>query len=187
MSIYFVHFLISVLPLSILIAFITPDKKYIFKSFLVVFLGFLFGYFAFFIAAQFLKTENLILHYYFLSQDFPIFTSSLIDSEGISSLGFIALALLVCILIFFFLKWQKNFNQKTSFMLFLLLILIESDKALANILLTLMRNSIIETHAFLVSFVGKSNYFGVFGIYVYLIFITFLAFLSLKIRNKNIF
>ncbi len=225
MSIYFVHFLISVLPLSILMAFITPDKKYIFKSFLVVFLGFLFGYFAFFIAAQFLKTENLIfnfdfvfiglllvsfifyfwkkieilnfillgilsfctaLHYYFLSQDFPIFTSSLIDSEGISSLGFIALALLACILIFFFLKWQKNFNQKTSFMLFLLLILIESDKALANILLTLMRNSIIETHTFLVSFVGKSNYFGVFGIYVYLIFITFLAFLSLKIRKKNI-
>ncbi|ECK3407358.1 TPA: DUF2318 domain-containing protein, partial [Campylobacter jejuni] len=53
MSIYFVHFLISVLPLSILMAFITPNKKYIFKSFLVVFLGFLFGYFAFFIAAQF--------------------------------------------------------------------------------------------------------------------------------------
>ncbi|EAH6258919.1 DUF2318 domain-containing protein, partial [Campylobacter coli] len=91
-----------------------------------------------------------------------------------------------CILIFFFLKWQKNFNQKTSFMLFLLLILIESDKALANILLTLMRNSIIETHTFLVSFVGKSNYFGVFGIYVYLFFIIFLAFLSLQIRKKNI-
>lgn len=47
MSIYFMHFLISVLPLSILMAFITPNKKYIFKSFLVVFLGFLFGYFAF--------------------------------------------------------------------------------------------------------------------------------------------
>ncbi|EAC1969898.1 DUF2318 domain-containing protein, partial [Campylobacter coli] len=127
MSIYFVHFLSSILPLSILMAFITPDKRYIFKSFLALFLGFLFGYFAFFIAAQFLKTENLIfnfdfvfiglllvsfifyfwkkieilnfillgilsfctaLHYYFLSQDFPIFTSSLIDSEGISSLGF---------------------------------------------------------------------------------------------------
>ncbi|EAH6988319.1 DUF2318 domain-containing protein, partial [Campylobacter coli] len=153
MSIYFVHFLSSILPLSILMAFITPDKRYIFKSFLALFLGFLFGYFAFFIAAQFLKTENLIfnfdfvfiglllvsfifyfwkkieilnfillgilsfctaLHYYFLSQDFPIFTSSLIDSEGISSLGFIALALLICILIFFFLKWQKNINKKAS-------------------------------------------------------------------------
>lgn len=116
-------------------------------------MGFLFGYFAFFIAAQFLKTENLIfnfdfvfiglllvsfifyfwkkieilnfillgilsfytaLHYYFLSQDFPIFTSSLIDSEGISSLGFIALALLVCILIFFFLKWQKILIKKQA-------------------------------------------------------------------------
>ncbi|EAJ0665992.1 DUF2318 domain-containing protein, partial [Campylobacter coli] len=56
MSIYFVHFLSSILPLSILMAFITPDKRYIFKSFLALFLGFLFGYFAFFIAAQFLKT-----------------------------------------------------------------------------------------------------------------------------------
>ncbi|EAL5134284.1 DUF2318 domain-containing protein, partial [Campylobacter coli] len=157
MSIYFVHFLISVLPLSILMAFIASDKKYIFKSFLVVFLGFLFGYFAFFIAAQFLKTENLIfnfdfvfiglllvsfifyfwkkieilnfillgilsfctaLHYYNLTQDFPIFNGVLIDSEAISSLGFIALALLICILIFFFLKWQKNINKKASFILF---------------------------------------------------------------------
>ncbi|HEC2807127.1 TPA: DUF2318 domain-containing protein, partial [Campylobacter jejuni] len=66
MSIYFVHFLISVLPLSILMAFITPNKKYIFKSFFVVFLGFLFGYFAFFIAAQFLKTENLIFNFDFV-------------------------------------------------------------------------------------------------------------------------
>lgn len=40
MSIYFMHFLISVLPLSILMAFITPNKKYIFKSFLVVFWAF---------------------------------------------------------------------------------------------------------------------------------------------------
>ncbi|MFQ6342254.1 Fe-S-containing protein [Campylobacter sp. VTCC 70190] len=225
MSIYFVHFLINVLPLSVLMAFITPDKKYIVKSFLAIFLGFLFGYFAFFIAAQFLKTENLIfnfdfifisclliafvfyfwkkieilnfillgilsfciaLHYYFLSQDFPIFAGSLIDSEGIASLGFIILALMICILNFFFLKWQKNFNPKTSFMLFLFLVLIESDKALANILLTLMRNSIIDTHTFLVSFVGKSNYFGFFGIYVYLFFITLLAFLSLTKRQKNI-
>ncbi|MFK0463635.1 DUF2318 domain-containing protein, partial [Campylobacter jejuni] len=49
MSIYFVHFLISVLPLSILMAFITPNKKYIFKSLFVGFLGFIFGFFCFFI------------------------------------------------------------------------------------------------------------------------------------------
>ncbi|ECC2792830.1 DUF2318 domain-containing protein, partial [Campylobacter coli] len=126
------------------------------------------------------------LHYYNLTQDFPIFNGVLIDSEAISSLGFIALALLICILIFFFLKWQKNINKKASFILFLILIFIEGDKVLANILLTLMRNSFIETHTFLVSFVGKSNYFGVFGIYVYLFFIIFLAFLSLQIRKKNI-
>lgn len=225
MSIYFIHFLSSVLPLSILSAFITPRKKYIFKSFLAIFLGFLFGYFAFFIAAQYLKTENLIfnfnfifitcllisfifyfwqkiadfsfaligilsfgmaLHYYNLSQDFPIFNNSLIDSEAISSLGFIILALFVCILTFFFLKWQKDFSKKISFILFCVAVFIEGDKALANILLTLMRNSVIDTHAFLVSFVGKSNYFGAFGIYVYLFLIIFLAFLSLKMREKNI-
>lgn len=225
MSIYFIHFLSSVLPLSILSAFITPRKKYIFKSFLAIFLGFLFGYFAFFIAAQYLKTENLIfnfnfifaacllisfifyfwqkiinlsfaligivsfcmaLHYYNLSQDFPIFNNSLIDSEAISSLGFIILALFVCILTFFFLKWQKSFNKKASFVIFCIVIFIEMDKILANILLTLMRNSVIDTHTFLVSFVGKSNYFGSFGIYVYLFLIIFLAFLSLKMREKNI-
>ncbi|EAI6370109.1 DUF2318 domain-containing protein, partial [Campylobacter coli] len=92
------------------------------------------------------------LHYYNLTQDFPIFNGVLIDSEAISSLGFIALALLICILIFFFLKWQKNINKKASFILFLILIFIEGDKVLANILLTLMRNSFIETHTFLVSF-----------------------------------
>lgn len=61
MSIYFVHFLISVLPLSILMAFITPDKKYIFKSFLVVFLGFLFGYFAFFYRSTIFKNRKFNL------------------------------------------------------------------------------------------------------------------------------
>ncbi|MFK0381488.1 DUF2318 domain-containing protein, partial [Campylobacter coli] len=66
MSIYFVHFLISVLPLSILMAFITPNKKYIFKSFLVYFLGFLFGYFVFFIAAPFFKHKNLIFNFNFI-------------------------------------------------------------------------------------------------------------------------
>lgn len=225
MSIYFVHFISSILPLSILMAFITPNKKYIFKSFLAVFLGFLFGYFAFFIAAQFLKTQNLIfnfdfvfivclllgfvfyfwqkieilnfillgilsfcmaLHYYFLSQDFPIFNSSLIDSESIKSLAFIVLALFICVLNFFFLKWQKAFNPKLSFILFLALVFIESDKALANILHTLILISILDSYNFLVSFIGKSNYFGSFGIYVYLFLIICLAFLSLKMREKNI-
>ncbi len=60
----------------------------------------------------------IALHYYNLTQDFPIFNGVLIDSEAISSLGFIALALLICILIFFFLKWQKNINKKASFILF---------------------------------------------------------------------
>ncbi len=46
MSIYFVHFLISVLPLSILMAFIASDKNIFLKVF-SSFLGFLFGYFAF--------------------------------------------------------------------------------------------------------------------------------------------
>lgn len=225
MSIYFVNFISNILPLSILVAFINPDKKYIIKSFIAVFLGFLFGYFAFFISAQFLKTDNLIfnfnfifiasllisflfyfwekikilnltlsailsfciaLNYYYINQDLPIFSNSLLDSQTITSLGFIFLAFIICVLIFFFLKWQKIINKKASFIVFCIVIFVEMDRALANILLTLMRNSIIDTETFLVSFVGKSNYFGTFKIYLYIILIFILAFLSLKIRQNNI-
>lgn len=64
MSIYFVHFLISVLPLSILMAFITPNKNIflkVFRSFWAFYLDILL-----FIAAQFLKTENLIFNFDFV-------------------------------------------------------------------------------------------------------------------------
>ena len=96
------------------------------------------------------------------------------------------LAFIICVLIFFFLKWQKKINKKVSFIVFCLTILVEMDHALANILLTLMRNSIINTESFLVSFVGKSNYFGTFKIYLYIILILILVFLSLKIRKNNL-
>ncbi len=225
MSIYFVHFLSSILPLGVLVAFSTLKIKNIFKIFLSIFLGFLFAYFAFFIADKFLQTQNLIfnvnflfifclilnfvfyfwqkienlnlvfsailsfciaLNYYFLSQDFPIFTSSLIDNQTFESLGFISLAFIVCLMVFFFLRWQKNFNKLSSFFLFFVIVVIELNTSLANVFLTLMRENLISTYDFLLSFVAKSLYFGIYDIYIYLLILIILAFLSLKMRVKNI-
>lgn len=224
MSLYFVHFFSCALPLSVMISLTSKKFKHIFKQFLAIFLGFLFAYFAFFIAASSLQTQNLIfninfifvfclflcfvfyfwqkfdeifslifsfilsfctaLQYDFLSQDFPIFSTSLLDSQALISLGFIFLALGICILIFFFLRTQKN--SLASFILLALVVFLESDKILAQILLTLMRENFISTYDFLLSFVAKSFYFNTYSVYLYLVFIAILAFLSLKMRVKNI-
>ncbi|KAA6227831.1 DUF2318 domain-containing protein [Campylobacter sp. LR291e] len=219
MNIYFVHFISFFMPLFIFVSLIVP-KKAVLNNFLALFLGVLFSYFAFFIAAQFLKTQNLafvfnfvfivtclftpilffwqnkilsyiisfllsfclVLGYYTISQDFPIFSTSLLDSVAISSLGFIGLGMVFCVVIFFFLKWQKTYNKTLSFIFLILLILFEFDKVLANIFLTLMRNDIIPTYSVLLSFVAKSLYFGGFFIYIYLFYIIFLAFFTLRIR-----
>jgi len=61
MSIHFVILANYFLPLSFLAALLTPCKE-ISKSLLAIFIGFLFGYFAFFIAAQFLQTQNLVFN-----------------------------------------------------------------------------------------------------------------------------
>ncbi|MCH5336637.1 MAG: DUF2318 domain-containing protein [Campylobacter sp.] len=222
MSLYFVHFLTCILPLSIVISLICKNYKNIFKQFLAVFLGFLFAYFAFFIAASSLQTQNLLfnvnfafvfclflslvfyfwqkveifsliltfmlsfciaLQYYFLSQDFPIFSTSLLDSTAISSLAFIVLAIGICILFFFFLRGQEK--SLASFILFIFVLVLELDKILASIFLTLMRENFIPTDDFMLSFVAKSLYFSAYSVYVYLIFIMILAFLSLKKLVKN--
>ncbi len=221
MSLYFVHFLSAFLPLSILTSLCAKKFKNIFKQFLAIFLGFLFAYFAFFIASSFLQTQNLIfnvnfafliflllsfifvfwqkmgllnsifilalsfcfsLNYFFISQDFPIFSTSLLDSTALISLGFIFLALFICVLIFFFLRWQNS--VLTSFFLLFLVVLLEFDKIIANIFLVLMRENFIQTQDFLLSFVAKSLHFSIYFVYAYLAFILILAFLSLKMRVK---
>lgn len=223
MSIYFVHFFTSFLPLAVFAAFL---RQNITKTFLAVFLGFLFAYFGFFIAAQYLQTQNLIFNisflflglllfslwfyfwqkikllifvflallsfsfanfYFSLSQDFPLFNSSLLDSQTISSLAFIVLALLFCIVFFLFLTWQSKINPKSSFLFFFFIFLYEANKALTSIILTLMRENLIDTHEILLSYVAKSLYFSAYSVYFFLCFILFLTYLSFKTKplNKN--
>ncbi|MCX2682600.1 Fe-S-containing protein [Campylobacter sp. MIT 21-1685] len=223
MSIYFVHFLSSFLPLTVFTAFLRQQKS-IAKTFLAVFLGFLFAYFAFFIAAQYLQTQNLIFNvnflflglllfsflfyfwhkieilslifvaalsfcfanfYLFLSQDFPLFNNSLLDTQNISSLAFFVLALLLCIVLFFFLAWQSKINVKSSFLFYLLIFLYEANKAFSSIMLTLMRENIINTYEILLSYVAKSVYLNTYSTYFFFVYIFFLIFLSLKTVPKN--
>ncbi|KGI56112.1 Fe-S-containing protein [Campylobacter sp. MIT 97-5078] len=122
------------------------------------------------------------VRYYVLSQDFPIFTSSLLDSEAIKSLAFIILALVLALIFFFFLRWQFKFNQSLSFIFFAFVLGCELNTALANIFHTAMRQDLIYTYSPLLSYVAKSVYYAQFFVYMYLIFLLVLAFLLLRFK-----
>ena len=226
MSIYFIHFFTVFLPLVAVISFSTAFIKDIFKIFVGIFLAFLFGYFAFFISAAYLKTAQLHFYvnfifilcffalfvlsflkkelfvarlffviflsfsfsvrYYYLSQDFPIFTSSLLDTQAVISMGFILLAFVLCLIFFFFLRWQFALNKKLSLVFLSLLFLCEFDNTLANILLIAMRESLIDTHSLALSFVAKSLYYSKMTSYLYMFFILVLSFACLKLRTSGV-
>lgn len=190
-----------------------------------VFLGFLFGYFAYFIAANFLKTPELsffsnialivllialfilsalkftllnarialislsafafAVRYFILSQDFPIFTSSLLDTQAIICASFIVLAFILCLILFYFLRWNFAKSPKLSLFLLFLLLFFELNSALANIFLTAMREKLIPTDEFLLSYVAKSLYYADFANFAGLVFVAILAFFSLNFRPKN--
>lgn len=191
-----------------------------------IFVGFLFGYFAFFIASNFLKTPELqffanialivllialfilsclkfelvntrislialaafafAVKYFILSQDFPIFTSSLLDSQAVICGAFIFLAFLLCLILFIFLRFIFTQSPKFSLFLLFLMLFCELNNAAANILLTAMREKLIETDATLLSYVAKSLYYTDFANFTALFFVLILSFLCLKKRSTNL-
>ena len=142
--------------------------------------------FIFRLAFMFLMSFAFAIRYYYLSQDFPIFTSSLLDSQAIFSISFILLAFVLCFVLFFFLRWQFSLNKKLSLVILSLVFLCEFDKSLANILLIAMREHFIDTHSWTLSFVAKSLYYSKMMNYLYMFFVLVLAFASLKFKIKNL-
>lgn len=226
MSIYFIHFFNVFLPVIFLIALTSAKIKDINKIIISIFLAFLFGYFAFFIAANSLQSTqlyyftnilslicflalftlcffdkpfliarlffiiflsfNTAIRYFYKSQDYPLFISSLLDTQAVLSSSFILLAFILLTLIFIFLRWQFTLNKKLSLVLLFLLILGEFDKILADILLIAMRENIILTDEFTLSFVAKSQVLADMMPYFYLFFVLILSFASLKLKINNI-
>ena len=225
MSIYFIHFFSVFLPFIFVVALSSAYIKNTNRIFITVCISFLFGYFAFFIAANslqtaqlhffanflalicfiglfilsFLKKEFLIIRfsfitflsfavtirYFYISQDFAIFTSSLLDNQAIISLSFILLALVLLVLLFIFLRWQFALSKNLNLIFLTLIILCEFDKILASILLTAMRENLIPTDELTLSFVAKSLDYTDKMIYLYLLFTLILSFVCLKFRVKN--
>lgn len=226
MSIYFIHFFSVFLPFVFVVALASACMKHASRIFIAICTSFLFGYFAFFIAAHSLQTAQLhffanflaligfsvlfvlsfftkellmmrlffiillssavAIQYFYISQDFAVFTSSLLDNQAIISLSFILLAFILLILLFIFLRWGFALNKTLSLIFLALIILCEFDKILANILLTAMRENLIPTDELTLSFVAKSLDYADKMIYLYLFFALILSFACLKLRTTNI-
>lgn len=225
MSIYFIHFFSVFLPLVFIAALSSAKIKDIKAIVMSIFVAFLFGYFAFFIASNSLKNPELYffanfltlaclialfilcffekelfiirlvfiiflsfgvgIRYFQLSQDYPLFTSSLLDTQAVISLFFICFALIILNLIFAFLRWQFRLSKTLNLVLLFIFLLCEFDKLSAQLLHIAMRENIIPTDESVLSFVAKSQVLGDMLNYLYLFFILILSFNCLKFKAKN--
>lgn len=124
--------------------------------------------------------------YFVVSIDFPIFSTSLLDTLAISSFSFIFLAFVLCIGFYLFFTWIKEFNFLfLKFFVFFIVFLYIND-SFAHMFLYLMRNGMMDTWSFSLSYVAKSIYYANFYVYFLLIFTIFCVFLALKKRNFKI-
>ena len=225
---YFIHFFGVFLPFALAVSLVSACVKDIKKLASAVFVGFLFGYFAFFIAANYLRTSELhfyaniliigtfavlfvlaclkkellalklsfislasfafAVRYFYASQDFPIFTSTLLDSQAVISMAFIALAFVLCLILFVFTRWQAHLNPKLSLLVLFILLLCEVDRALASVLLVALRENFISdtSSGVILGFIAQSQHYSDFVVYLYLAFAVILGFSCLRFRVKNL-
>lgn len=189
----FTAFLFSYFAFFIAANSLHTAQLHFFANFIIVFcfillfvLSFFKGEFAFMrLAFVALLGFGVGVRYFVISQDFAVFTSSLLDNQAVISLGFIFLALILLILLFIFFRWQFAFNKALNLVLLALVLVSELDKISANILLTAMRERLIPTDEFVLSFVAKSMEFADKTSYFYLLFALILSFACLKFRAKN--
>ena len=146
------------------------------------------------ILALFIISFAFAIRYYYISWDFPIFTSSLLDNEAVLSISFIILACICSVLIFVFLRWNFLNNKKLNLTFLFIIIICELNKNLANILLTIMRENLVKNYISLrefihskntLSYVSKSLYYGDYSNYLYLFLIFILSFVCFKYYKKN--
>ncbi len=189
----FVAFLFAYFAFFIAANSLHTAQLHFFVNFIIIFcflvlfvLSFFKGEFAFLrLAFIAFLSFGVGVRYFVISQDFAVFTSSLLDNQAVISLGFIILALLLLVLLFVFLRWNFALNKKLSLIFLALILLCEVDKISANILLTAMRENLIATSETALSFVAKSLDYADKTGYIYLLFALILSFACLKFRAKN--
>lgn len=220
------HFFECFLPLVFVLAFVRV--KGLWQVFASFFIGFLFAYFAFFIAANSLQTSALYFYanilfiacgvvafvlsvlkfelllirlslitlisfafgvrYFYISQDFAVFTSSLLDTQAVVSMAFIALAFVLCLILFVFMRFNLALKPKFSLFALFVVLLCEINRALSSVLLIALReNFITDTKdGALLNFIAQTQHYSDFAIYLYLVLALALSFSCLAFRPKHL-
>ncbi|MBF7044100.1 DUF2318 domain-containing protein, partial [Campylobacter volucris] len=111
------------------------------------------------------------MKYFSNSVDFPLFSSSLIDSLVINSFSLILLALILCVGFYLFICWVREFNFKILNVFLIAICIFYFNESLAKILLYLMRTGVIETQSLYLTYVAKSVYYVHFYPYILLGFV----------------
>lgn len=126
------------------------------------------------------------------SVDFKLFGEEILDSLAINSFGLTILALIACILVFYLLKIAKIFTPKLTLIFGFASAILSLNPIFADILLELVRQNAIPTTEILMSYIGKSLYYGFLNPYIFMALLLILGFVSLRkipreIRKNTLF
>ena len=92
--------------------------------------------------------------YCYMSRLYPLFSTDFLETLAISSMGLIALGVVLCCAAFALLR------MFAARWLGILVVLVMLNALAGDILLKLMQDSIIETHSLLLSYVAKTIHYG---------------------------
>ncbi|EAJ5673589.1 DUF2318 domain-containing protein [Campylobacter lari] len=127
------------------------------------------------------------IKYLHISIDFPILSTNFLDSLAISSFGLILLAFIMCFGVYLFTRWLREFKFKLLNLFLFIIVIFYLNEALAQILLHLMREGVVETESLYLSYVAKSVYYAKFYTYVWFMLLGLCVVLALKQRvGENI-
>ncbi|MBZ7975662.1 Fe-S-containing protein [Campylobacter sp. RM12637] len=109
------------------------------------------------------------LKYFLLSVAYPIFSSSLLDTQGILNFGFILLAIFICIIFYInFLFANSNSFSKSRICIYVIFAIMFLNTAFAEIMYYLIRIGVSDSSV-LLSYITKSRYYAEFYYYICLI------------------
>ncbi len=138
--------------------------------------------------SAFILTFSCALRYFLVSTNFPIFESSLLDTEGILNFGFILLAAFICAILFInFLFATKNSKSFINTLLAIILAIMFINECLSEILLFALRANVLGSLGnsdLLLSYIAKSKYYVEFYYYICLVIAIIYVGTTLKLRPK---
>lgn len=156
------------------------------------------GFFLIFFEIRLAKIINFFLlgigygfFYSSFSMLFPLFSGELLDTISVISLFLMVFAMLLCVVLFFFISSVKDeISPKIVKLLAVTSLFALVFERLFVCLLELMRAGIIQTHPMVLSVVAKGIYIGSFATYFHIAFAFFVCFFVFlkreSVEDKNL-